>query len=250
MSGFGFEEGALEACVEIEVGRTGASEVEISEGEAAPVLGEPQLYLIEFVEVLGIAVGLDGDVVIGDGGGDADAVAQVSVELEVEGGVEDGVLPVAEGDAPAEGSVVVHPSAVGPFVGRAAGGHAQGCNDELPHDGIEAHLSFGCVEAIRKDAVGDGDGVAGRGAQPVEGGIDGIESPEAVGGIWDAEAAGDDAEGIEADGGDAGGDGVLSLVGGCGGLGAEGGRGEEEEGYGYEGFQGRMITGWAGIGHS
>ena len=63
--------------------------------------------LVELVELLGIALRLDGDVLVGDGGEQFDAVADLTGHLKVETRIQHQTLAVAEGDATREVARVV-----------------------------------------------------------------------------------------------------------------------------------------------
>ena len=152
------------------------ADIDIADAEAPVLFCELDIYLVKFIQVLGITIWLDGDIVVADGCRQLNAVSEVSIQLQVEAGVDHHILPVTEAEATAKGTIVGDVAEIkdgfiiAPFFPEAEGFHGKPA-----HNGIEIHMSNCGIELYREDAIADGDTVCRREFFPEQQAIDFID---------------------------------------------------------------------------
>ncbi len=178
------------------------ADIDIAQVQFPSPLAETEIDLVEFVQLLGGSVGLNRDIIICDGRLYFDSVAQHTAQLQVQGGVEYGILPVAKAYLSAEAALGLlcaevegSPAAVGVAIVESEGFHIE----FIQHTVVTEALRTG-GEAKREYPVGDNDGIGGGLFDPVEDRMDIVEPVIGFSHMGNGNAAGHDAGGIEQNG--------------------------------------------------
>jgi hypothetical protein len=105
-------------------------------------------HLVKFIQVLRVPIGLNGNIVITDGCGKLNAIAQISVQLKVKAGVHYYILAISKRKPPAETTIIgnipkVEHIVVLLFLPSAG---IYGADNKTIHYGIESHPLGGRVQ--------------------------------------------------------------------------------------------------------
>ena len=148
--------GAFELFVEAhEVAFGQCLQAVVAEGELVAVFFDLDIDPVELAELLGVALRLYGQVLVGDGCPQADAVADEAVHLQVKAGVEAEVLVVAEADAAGEISAVLQTAVAGGQIVAAGLGFGSYAVEDAAFDAGE----FGAVKEHEAPAQVVGQGL-------------------------------------------------------------------------------------------
>ena len=174
-------------------------DINITEVQFPAPFPEAEVHLVKFIELLCGAIGLYGNIIIGDGGLYFNAVAEHTTQLQVESGVEHGILAVAKTDLPAEAAFSFQGAKIkgAPLLPGKAIVEFKRFYIEFADDTVITEALGAGAETKGKYPVGDQYTVSNGSFFPVQFGIYIIKPVIGAGYIGNGERRGHDAYGIK-----------------------------------------------------